>query len=690
MNLTLIAACNDGKSKSKGGLNKSEIIQALVSEYKIDPESLNKLTRAQLQEKCKELLRRSQSSGQAVQPIAQRPRPRIVVRRQAQRSSSQTRLERHEIRHKNDDDQRREETQRILARLREERSRQEAERQRKAKERQEVDRKRERQEAERQRKVKERQEAERRRAQENTASTLDSQDPVTCPHTPEKVDKMRSRSEMRGKMSSLIDKSSAKFGKVLGSGVYGEVLQIKDQDAVVKVSQSQANYDHSVLRETSVLLTLQGQPNVANILDYDGTDKVYLKKYDRSLDDLRKTSGPLSSDEIRKIMHGLVNGLNIMNNRNLLHRDLKHANVLMDRHNNPYIADFGLSRFWNNSKDVSIKKNFMGPTAAYLTDVVVTLWWRAPEVALVQGYDIKSDLWSLGVMFAELFMPGNKYLFSGQYTDDELIKQQMKYFGPIKGTSLTADGWLATANPTRENLPLTIKPSDDASDLMLSLLTIDPKKRIGFKEILAHPYFKGMPFTEPAMSLVERLRMTDVLCLTNRICISGDARRNLVGRWRKMCDNKDGTFTSREYFLGLMYIDIALGKRTSVGNLGGLLNSTMILTAFVSLGYRDDEIGGRAIRQNLTELNRLYLDDLGGYLIHTTEYDYLLAHGGEMSKFELDKASLILKDMSEMEWYRQYNLEEMAKRVIQFMKSGEPGSDSLGRHIIETVRGSRA
>ncbi len=69
-------------------------------------------------------------------------------------------------------------------------------------------------------------------------------------------------------------------------------------------------------------------------------------------------------------------------------------------------ADFGLSRTMN----IPLKS---------LTDDVVTLWYRPPEVLLgSQSYDNKIDLWSVGCVFAELIT--SEALFTGQEKEDQL------------------------------------------------------------------------------------------------------------------------------------------------------------------------------------------------------------------------------------------------------------------------------
>ena len=97
-------------------------------------------------------------------------------------------------------------------------------------------------------------------------------------------------------------------------------------------------------------------------------------------------------------MQQLLSGLQHCHEKGIMHRDIKASNLLIDRNGVLKIADFGLA--------TSIEAE--GP----LTNRVVTLWYRAPELLLGStdyGYSI--DLWSAGCLLAEMFvgrpiMPG--------------------------------------------------------------------------------------------------------------------------------------------------------------------------------------------------------------------------------------------------------------------------------------------
>ena len=87
---------------------------------------------------------------------------------------------------------------------------------------------------------------------------------------------------------------------------------------------------------------------------------------------------------------------------------MKPQNLLIDKHGNIKLADFGLARA------------FGLPVKTY-THEVVTLWYRAPEILLGQKqYSTPVDIWSIGCIFAE--MVNGRPLFPGSSESDQLLK----------------------------------------------------------------------------------------------------------------------------------------------------------------------------------------------------------------------------------------------------------------------------
>jgi serine/threonine protein kinase len=105
-------------------------------------------------------------------------------------------------------------------------------------------------------------------------------------------------------------------------------------------------------------------------------------------------------------MFQLLTGVDFLHSNRIVHRDLKPANILVTNDGQVKLADFGLARIYQQTQP--------------LTAVVVTLWYRAPEVLLQSSYASPVDVWSCGCIFSELYtrLP----LFCGKSENDQLCK----------------------------------------------------------------------------------------------------------------------------------------------------------------------------------------------------------------------------------------------------------------------------
>ncbi|KAJ3386561.1 Mitogen-activated protein kinase [Entophlyctis sp. JEL0112] len=239
------------------------------------------------------------------------------------------------------------------------------------------------------------------------------------------------------------------------------------------------------LREIKLLKHFNGHENITAVLDMDISDvnnfqEIYLVQdlMEADLHQIIRSEQPLTDAHFQYFIYQICRGLKYIHSANVLHRDLKPGNLLVNADCELKIADFGLAR------GLASTNNDPG----FMTEYVATRWYRAPEIMLsFRNYTKAIDMWSVGCIFAELL--GGKPLFKGRdYVD------QLNYILNILGTP--DDSTLRNIGSERVFHSSVIK----AVDLLERLLTFDPSGRITVEEALAHPYLEAYhdPNDEPS------------------------------------------------------------------------------------------------------------------------------------------------------------------------------------------------
>ncbi|KAI0480520.1 cmgc/cdk/pitslre protein kinase [Xylariaceae sp. FL0804] len=151
---------------------------------------------------------------------------------------------------------------------------------------------------------------------------------------------------------------------------------------------------------------------------------------------LEELRGPFLASEVKTLLLQLAAGVAHLHACGVLHRDLKTSNLLLSNRGVLRIADFGMARFWSpdwhhhdpsdpsSSTKTSTTSTASESTtipAAKLTPLVVTLWYRAPELLLgAASYGPAVDAWSVGCVFAELL--AREPLLRGANEVDQLAR----------------------------------------------------------------------------------------------------------------------------------------------------------------------------------------------------------------------------------------------------------------------------
>ncbi|KAK6055527.1 kinase domain protein [Cooperia oncophora] len=190
---------------------------------------------------------------------------------------------------------------------------------------------------------------------------------------------------------------------------------------------------------------------------------------------------PLTVDHVKVFVYQILRGLKYLHSANILHRDIKPGNLLVNSNCILKICDFGLARIW----DARERQN--------MTHEVVTQYYRAPELLMgARRYTGAVDIWSVGCIFAELL--ARRILFQAQGPIDQLdliidllgtpTPEEMKYACEgARNHVLRAPFRVNTFHRMRQ---LSQHTTDDAVQLLAMMLHFDPRAYL--EQALKHGY----------------------------------------------------------------------------------------------------------------------------------------------------------------------------------------------------------
>ncbi|KAM0334046.1 hypothetical protein ACHAQA_001066 [Verticillium albo-atrum] len=197
---------------------------------------------------------------------------------------------------------------------------------------------------------------------------------------------------------------------------------------------------------------------------------------------------PFLLSEVKRLLLQLTSGIAYLHENWILHRDLKTSNLLLNNRGQLKIADFGMARY-------------VGDPAPKLTQLVVTLWYRAPELLLgAKTYDWSVDMWSVGCIMGEMLT--REPLLQGSNEVDQVTK-----IFELCGVP-TQESWptfRSLPNARTLRLPKTslvtgsvvrakfTSLTNAGCGLLNDLLALDPDKRPSAKDMLQHKYFSEDP-----------------------------------------------------------------------------------------------------------------------------------------------------------------------------------------------------
>jgi len=240
--------------------------------------------------------------------------------------------------------------------------------------------------------------------------------------------------------------------ETIGKGASGEVRKAIHQDtkveAAIKIVHKKdldAVEVERAKREAEIMKQLE-HPHIVKLYDVMETAdtlNIVMAYIPGDLHSQIIAKGGLSEQESKRIFLQLVAAVDYLHRRNIVHRDLKHKNILMDQDNNVKLADFGLSQF---TQEGMLRSTFCGTPAYACPEMLLAKKYIGPEV----------DIWSLAVVLYTMLTAQ----FPFETVSELLIAQY--------------------------NNPPNV--SQECCDLLKIMLEVDPTKRATLEQVLEHPW----------------------------------------------------------------------------------------------------------------------------------------------------------------------------------------------------------
>jgi len=301
----------------------------------------------------------------------------------------------------------------------------------------------------------------------------------------------------------------------MSHGAYGIVVSAEDHELEDKVALKKIEgvFEHitiakRTLRELRILRHLQHEnlmqvKNIFMVGSRENFKELYVvsELMETDLASTLRSSQMLTDDHCQFFLYQILRGMKYVHSAQVIHRDLKPRNLLVNSNCDLKICDFGLARVRFSDKE------WVCP----MTEYVCTRWYRAPEVLCSwTDYSCAIDSWSIGCILAE--MQTRKPLFPGRSTQNQLdmiidllgspdSKELMKIPNEkcrkfIKSLPVSASKNFAET--------FHMMPSA-AQDVLRKMIRWDPESRLSVEEAIMHPYLEKLhcPEDEPTRDALD-------------------------------------------------------------------------------------------------------------------------------------------------------------------------------------------
>ncbi|GAA5868144.1 hypothetical protein JCM3774_001036 [Rhodotorula dairenensis] len=200
-------------------------------------------------------------------------------------------------------------------------------------------------------------------------------------------------------------------GALIGAGSFGSVYlgmnPMTGSLMAVKQVELPTGTSHNEERKKGMLDALEREIELLKVLQHDNivqyldssTDDKHLNIFleyvpGGSVAALLQNYGAFEEALVSKFVRQILTGLEYLHEREIIHRDIKGANILVDNKGNIKISDFGISK--------KVEDNLLTGAKVHRPSLQGSVYWMAPEVVKQTAYTSKADIWSLGCLVVEM------------------------------------------------------------------------------------------------------------------------------------------------------------------------------------------------------------------------------------------------------------------------------------------------
>jgi mitogen-activated protein kinase kinase kinase len=248
----------------------------------------------------------------------------------------------------------------------------------------------------------------------------------------------------------------------------GELLAVKQIEKPVLGANTlnnsrKENMIEELKRETGLLRDLR-HPNIVQYLGCSSSADYLNIFYEYvpggSVETMLNSYGAIQEPLVRSFVRQLLTGLAYLHNRDIIHGDIKGANILLDNNGTIKISGFGISR------KLEASNIFSGANNKHRPSLQGSIFWMAPEVVRQTSHTHKADIWSLGCLIIEMMTATHPF---------------------PDCTQLQAIFKLGGAKP-KPNIPA--HAPEEAKEFLAKTFEIDYNLRPGADELMLSPFLR--------------------------------------------------------------------------------------------------------------------------------------------------------------------------------------------------------